>query len=436
MADDSSGAPAASQGCGAECEPREATYTYAESGALFRRAAQVIPCGIYGHLSPAPCTPVSAYPFFAERGRGARFWDVDGNEFIDYMCAYGPMILGYNHPVVDEAYQAQMRDGNALTCASRKMVELAEYLVDLVPMAGWAYFAKNGGDVTQYATMVARAATGRDKIIAIRGGYHGVEPWMQSPGHDGTIAEDHGNVIRIAWNDVAALEGAIAENPGRIAGFIATPYHHPSFADSEWPGDGYWARVETLLRKEGIVFIIDDVRCGFRLGLRGSNEYFGFTPDLICFCKALANGYPISALVGTDALKRDASKVFYTGSYWFSAAPMAAALACLEELKRIDGPKRMIETGTRLIEGLVAVARSHGFDLRATGAPSLPYLRLTDDESLMLHQDWCGECTRRGAYFTSHHNWFLSTAHTDEDLQRTWDIADDAFKAIRKNRAG
>jgi glutamate-1-semialdehyde 2,1-aminomutase len=175
--------------------------------------------------------------------------------------------------------------------------------------------------------------------------------------------------------------------------------------------------------------------------LGGSHEYFGFKPDLVCFCKAIANGYAISALVGTEALKNATAKVFYTGSYWFSSGPMAAALACLEEMKRIDAPRLIMEKGRKLCDGMVDIAKSHGYTLKVTGAPSMPYLRLTDDDSLvmqsmtlMLHQDLCAECTRRGAFFTSHHNWFLSTAHTDEDIQQTWDIMDDAFKALKDAR--
>ena len=210
------------------------------------------------------------------------------------------------------------------------MVELAEYLSDLVTGMDWAFFAKNGGDVTNYALMMARSATGRKKVVMISGGYHGVAPWMQAPGHHGVMEEDYANVIRIHWNRFDEFERAVAENPGQIAAFIATPYHHPAFSDNELPADGYWNKVEALCRKEGIVLIVDDVRCGFRLDLRGSHDYFGFTPDLVCFCKAIANGYPISALMGRDALKAEAAKVFYTGSYWFQAAPMAASLATSE----------------------------------------------------------------------------------------------------------
>lgn len=398
---------------------------------MFKRAAKVIPCGIYGHFSPAPCVPVDAYPFFASRAQGSRFWDVDGNEFIDYMCAYGPMILGYGNPVVDEAYQAQMRQADSCSVASPKMVELAEYLVNLIPIANWAFFAKNGADVTNYAVMIARAATGRKKIIAIRGGYHGTSPWMQAPGHHGVVAADQENIVRVPWNDIAALEAVFDRYPGDVAGFISSPYHHPVFADNEMPAEGYWQKVQALLRKHGAVFIIDDVRCGFRLHMGGSCEYFGFKPDLICFCKAIANGYPISALVGVESLKNIAAKVFHTGSYWFSAGPMAAALACLKELKRINGPDVLRSIGRKLNEGMIAIAKNHGYDLKVTGDPGMAYYRITNDPTLMLHQRWCAECTRRGAFFTSHHNWFVSTAHSDEDIQRTWDICEDAFKAIK-----
>jgi glutamate-1-semialdehyde 2,1-aminomutase len=412
------------------------TYSYDRSQALFERATKVIPCGIYGHFSPAPLASPMSYPFYARSAQDAHFTDVDGHDFIDYMCAYGPMVLGYRNKVVDAAVRKQIqKSGDLLGAPTPLMVELAEYLVEMIPVAEWALFAKNGGDVTNYATMVARSATGRPKIVAIQGGYHGVAPWMQGGGHHGVTEADIADVVRIPWNDVAAFERALAENPGQIAGFISTPYHHPTFEDNVLPADHYWQRIESLCRRHGVVLIIDDVRCGFRHDMGGTNEYFGFKPDLICFCKAIGNGYPISALVGTEALKSEAAKVFFTGSYWYQAAPMAAALACLAELKRLDAPRLMHEYGTKLTDGMVDIAKSYGYHLKVSGLPSMPYLRLTDDPSMMLHQRFCAACTERGAYFTSHHNWFMSVAHTEEDLRRTLEIVDDAFTVLKKDAA-
>ncbi len=412
------------------------TYSFAKSQELFERAAKVIPCGIYGHFSPATMIPPTSYPFYAESGSGAHFTDVDGNDFIDYMCAYGPMVLGYNNEVVNEAAARQREKGDTMGAPGPAMVELAEKMVELLPFADWALFAKNGGDITDYSTMVARAATGRPLIVAIEGGYHGVSPWMQGRGHHGVVAGDVADYLRIPWNDAEAFARVLDEHPGQVAGFISTPYHHPTFEDSVLPAEGYWQRIRELCDKHGVVLIIDDVRCGFRLSLKGSAEFFGFTPDLACYCKAIANGYPISALVGTAALKSEAAKVFYTGSYWYQAVPMAAGVACLDELVRQDAAQKMQDYGRRLTEGMQRLADKHGYELKVTGVPSMPYLRLTDDPSLMLHQRFCSEAARRGAYMTSHHNWFMSCAHTQEDLDRSLEIVDDAFAALEKSPEG
>lgn len=416
------------------------TYTYDQTNRLLQRARRVIPGGIYGHMSPKYYVPDSGYPLYAVRAEGARFWDPDGNEFIDYMCAYGPMALGYNHPKVDEAALQALQSANTVTTPSPVMIELAEFIVELVPSADWAVFAKNGNDVTSLSLMVARAATGRAKTVLIEGSYHGAAPWAQPPGRPGTVDGDHGNILYVKWNDYQGLKKLVAEHRHEIAAFLSTPYFHPAFADSELPEEDYWPKVEGLCRREGIVLIVDDVRCGFRLDMRGSHEYFGFKPDLVCFSKAIANGYPLSALVGADTLKGECEKVFATGSFWFSSVPMAAALATLGELRRVDGPVVMQQTGKRLREGMVRIAEGHGFDLRVTGVPSMPFVRVAGYKGSVaepvLHQRWCGECTKRGAFFTSHHNWFLSTAHTDRELGRTLDIVDDAFRSLSAEMDG
>ncbi len=161
---------------------------YTKSNELFARAAKVIPGGIYGHASPAISLP-GASPYYAARAEGCRYWDVDGNEFIDFMCGYGPIILGYNHPEVEEAAARQARDGNCFNHPTPLMVELAERLVSLVDFASWSVFGKNGADMTTWCTQVAREHTGAKKILKVAGAYHGSHPWC-SPGHGGWIEED------------------------------------------------------------------------------------------------------------------------------------------------------------------------------------------------------------------------------------------------------
>jgi glutamate-1-semialdehyde 2,1-aminomutase len=408
------------------------TYSYKKSRELFERAVEVIPNGIYGHYSPAPLIPISDYPFYVESAKGSRFTDVDGNEFIDYMCGYGPMVAGYGNENIDKAAIEQLKKVDTATGAPAVMVELAEELVNTITIADWAFFAKNGNDATTYSLMVAREHTQRKKIIRLKGGYHGVHPWTQSPDHPGVLFDDAENIIIGKFNDIDDLRKIVKEHKGEIAGLISTPYHHPVFFDNEMPLPGYWQEVEKICREEGIVLIIDEVRTGFRININGANETFGFKPDLICYSKAMANGYPISALVGTNEMKSSASKVFYTGSFWFSAMPMAASLATIRELKATNGVKKMKEFGEKMAKELSELAAKHGYELVVTGHPAMPYYRLADDPTLKLHQQWCGECTKRGAYFTSHHNWFISTAHNEKDLEQTLEIADDAFHALKK----
>ena len=409
------------------------TYTYDKSREAFARAMKVIPSGIYGHLGPAEgCyTPVEAFPFYSSKAEGPYVWDLDGNRFIDYMCAYGPNVLGYNDPDVDAAAAEQRAIGDCTTLPSTKMIDFAELLVDTVASADWAFFAKNGNDVTTLAVMTARAYTHRKKIVFFKGYYHGVAPWTQKIDYPGVIEEDVMHNIYVKWNDIEELKRVFDENRGQIAAVIGQPYMHGNFMDNELPAEGFWQEVRKLCTDNGTVLVVDDVRAGFRLDLAGSDHYFGFEADLICFCKALANGYNVSALCGKEFLKNTVSGMSYTGSYWLSAVPLAAGIACIEKMKRLDLPTLLIDKGTKLKNGLISAAEKYGFNLHVTGVPSLFYLRIADDPTLMLHQEWIAECVKRGVFFTNHHNHFINAALSDEDIKETVEIADEAFAVVR-----
>lgn len=409
-------------------------YTFDKSLAAFRRAQRVIPGGIPGHLGPTEGLhlPNDGFPKFAARAEGTRFWDLDGNEFIDWMCAYGPNVLGYGDPDVTAAAREQAKKEDVTSLPSTVMIDFAELLIDQVASADWAMFAKNGGDTTTLAIMTARAATLRKKVIFVKGFYHGVAPWTQKLDYPGVLEEDVANNLYVPWNDLEALRTLLSENRGQVAALISTPYMHGNFVDNELPAEGYWPAVRKLCDEHGVVLIIDDVRAGFRLDLAGSDHHFGFEADLICFCKALANGYNVSALLGKDSLKEAVSSITYTGSYWMSAVPFAAGIATQQKLRQLDAPALFERLGRRLTDGLSEVASDAGYTLVASGAPALFYLRVADPaDSLMLHQDWIAECVRRGAYLTSHHNHFLNAAVTEADVDRTIEIAADAFAALR-----
>jgi glutamate-1-semialdehyde 2,1-aminomutase len=403
---------------------------FSQSHDLFQRAARVIPGGIYGHTSPALGLP-GAFPYYAVRAEGCRYWDADGHEYIDYMCAYGPIVLGYNHPEVEEAAEKQRRDGNCFNHPTPLMVGLAEHLVNLVDFAGWAVFGKNGSDLTTWCVQVAREHTRRKKVLSISGAYHGAHAWC-TPGHGGLIEEDRAHVHAFAWNDLNQFHDLIEKYRGQIAAFIAGPFHYPSFGDSILPEVGFFQEIQRVCHQEGILFILDDVRAGFRLHLGGSHRHFGFEPDLIVFCKALGNGHPISAALGRAELKRAASNVFLTGSYWNSAVPMAAAKKTLEILERDSLIPRINMLGERLMNGLREKAQRHGLEIRCTGPGAVPMMTFANETNLRRQQKFCTEAVRRGVFFHPHHNWFLCAAHREEDVDKSLAVADEAFAAVKE----
>lgn len=409
-------------------------YNHEKSRAWFDRALNVIPSGVYGHLGPSEglFLPLEKWPLISSRAKGTYFWDMDGNRYIDLMCAYGPNVLGYGDADVDRAAMEQLMVGNCTTAPSYKMVECAELLVDTVATADWAFFMKNGTDATTFANLTARAATGRKKTIFLRGYYHGNQPWAMKADYPGILPEEVANNIIVPWFDLQALENAWELAKGDVAALIAQPYDHGNFFDNRVASREYWAAVRSFCTKHGIVLIIDDVRAGFRLDLAGSDHYYGFEADIICFCKALANGYNMSAACGKEFLRAAASSLSYTGSYWMSAEPFAACIATIGKLKTMNAPELFRSIGTRLTEGFRAAGAAHGFDLKVSGEPALFYLRIANDDSLMLHQEWVAECVSRGLFITSHHNHFVNAAITDEDIALAIDIAEDAFSVVEK----
>jgi len=394
---------------------------------LRARARRVIPGGMFGHMR-AEGLP-AGYPQFFERGEGCHIWDVDGHRYVDFMCSWGPNILGHCHPLVTEAAQRQMAKGNLLNGPTERMVELAERLVGLVTHADWALFSKNGTDATTTCVTLARAATGRRKILAARGAYHGAVPWC-TPHPLGVTAEDRAHLIEYVYNDIAILEAAVEQAGDDLAGVIASAYRHDYGFDQELPDAAFARRARQLCDDKQAVLILDDVRAGFRLTLHGSWDLLGVRPDLSAWSKAIANGYPLSAVTGADHLRDTASRMFVTGSFWCGAVPMAAAIATLDELERIDGPRIMRERGQRLRDGIAAQAAAAGVGVRQSGPPQMPTILFDDDANFAKGERFCEETLKRGVYMHPRHNMFLSTAHTNADIDFALEATQAAFAAL------
>jgi len=396
-----------------------------QSEEWFDRACSVIPGGIYGHVSPGSSLPTN-FPFYCKSARGARFVDVDGNEWMDFMCGFGAVLHGYLNPRIEEAVTQQKTKGAIFNQPSTQMVELAELLVERVDFADWAVFAKNGSDLTSWALRVAREKTGREYVIKARGSYHGVDSWCD-PGLGGRISSDRSHILEFSWNNLDQLNSLISDKLDQVAAIILTPYHHASFAQSELPDPDFWNQVRKLAHRHGIALILDDVRCGGRLHLGGSHRYFGFSPDLAIYSKALGNGYAISACVGSNEYRLPAADVFLTGSCWNDAVAMSAAIESLKISADDHVAESVLKKGKQFCSQIEALARSRQIPLQMTGIPSMPYPWIEGDENLYQIQALCKCCASQGLYFHPHHNWFISNAISEEDIATSLKRAGVAF---------
>ena len=395
---------------------------------LRERAEAVIPGGMFGHQSVGLLP--DDYPQFFARGDGAHITDVDGNRYLDFMCAYGPNLFGYGHPDIDAAFVRQLGQGDTLTGPTALMVELAEALTAMVTHADWAIFCKNGTDATTMALSAARAHTRRKKVIRAKGAYHGAAPWCV-PRPAGTIDTDRANQIFCDYNDVASLEAAVAEAGDDLAAIFAAPFKHDAFIDQADPDPAYAKRARELCDQTGALLVVDDVRAGFRLVRDCSWSRMGVQPDLSSWGKCVANGHPISVLLGSNKARKAAAAIYVTGSFWYQAAPMAAGLETLRLIRETDYLERITGLGERLRAGLTERAGAAGFGFRQTGPGTMPLFLFDDDPDLRKGFCFASEMLERGVYVHPWHNMFLCAAMTEADIDGALDAAEASFGALK-----
>jgi glutamate-1-semialdehyde 2,1-aminomutase len=384
---------------------------------LDERAVKALPRGVAGHFSPQVNWPGS--PHFIARAEGSRFWDVDGNEYIDMMCSWGPQVVGYLRPEIEEAVARQHAQVDCGPGAAPVMVDLAEKIVSLVDEGAWALFAKNGADVTTLAVTLARAHTGRGTVLVANGAYHGSLPWC-NPDAQGTVPGDRANLDYFDFNDLDSIRAAIERHPDDLAGLIVSPYRQPAGGmDQEAPTREFATGVRQLVDEHGGLLIHDEVRTGMRLELGTAWRQFGVAPDMSAWGKAIANGFALSALVGKEAVREAAAKVFATGSFWWTGDAMAAGLATLELMEREDSLGKMRDWGTKFQEGLAAAAAEQDLAISVTGPPTMPFARFAaDDENRTWNDIFAAECGKHGLYLHPRHNWFVSAAMDERDLDQ------------------
>jgi glutamate-1-semialdehyde aminotransferase len=395
---------------------------FPNSEALWRRALDVIPLGTQT-FSKTPSQFVRGVtPVYLQRGRGAHVWDVDGNEYLDYPMALGPVILGYAEPSVDEAIRRQLDDGITFSLPHPLEVEVAERIVALCPGVEKVRFGKSGSDAVSAAVRAARAQTGRERVLVT--GYHGWHDWFigtttRAAGVPSAVQE---LTAAVPFNDIEALCRELVSDD------VAAVVLEPSGADV--PRPGYLDSVIDLAHRYGTLVIFDEVITGFRLAPGGARARYGVRPDLSCYGKALGNGMPISAVAGDSSVMKVFEEIFFSGTHGGETLSLAAARAVLDALADGHLLAEVHERGRRLQQGLVGLVERHGLQniVRVTGEPERTIVSFPGADEL-LHKSVVQQfLIERGILFNG--SMFISARHCDADIDHTLRSFDDAFTAL------
>lgn len=433
-----------------------------KSETLYERARQVTPGGIHSNVR-LQSVPV---PLFYERGEGAHIYDVDGNEYIDYVLGQGPMLLGYTPKPVLDAVRERLDKGLVYAGQTGLEVRAAELICQMVPCAEMVRFNCTGSEAVHAALRAARAFTGRDKVLRFEGHYHGwfdliawnycvMDPEKQGPRENPSLQPSSlgqpmasaADVIVRPWNDLNLVEDLFKEQGDDIAAVITEPMM------CNWGGvlpvDGFLEGLRDLCTRYGAVLIFDEVITGFRLAVGGAQEYFGVTPDLATFAKAMGGGMVVSAVAGrADILKLfGEGDTVHAGTYNSNPLSMAGTVAALEMLVKDDGAelKKAHASGTRLMQGLRDLAKTTGSALTVRGLPPVFQVSFMPDGAapvvdfrsslqadVQKGQAFWAALHERGIRTTARNFWFLSTAHSEADVETTLDVAAEALAAVDK----
>ncbi len=409
--------------------PYPANNKWSRSQQLLERALRTIPIGSQTFSKSHLQMPKDNAPLFMERGKGARVWDVDGNEYVDCMMALAPIILGYCDPDVDEAIRAQLDRGICLSMPTTLEMECAERMVDLIPCADMVRFGKNGSDATSACVRLARAYTKRDKVIVC--GYHGWHDW-----YIGSTTRKLGVpkavcdlTFSVPYNDIEALKKAFELFGADIAAVTMEPMNAVK------PNPGYLEEVREITKKYGALLVFDEVVTGFRYDLGGAQTRFGVTPDLAAFGKAMGNGMPLSAVTGRGDIMKMMEDIFFSGTFGGEALSLAACIAVIDKMKREPVIEHLKTMGQSVQDGLAVLIKKHNLDevFSIIGQDCLGYLAAKDYNGTrglairtMLLQKMIDQGVLTIGAMT------MSYAFRDAEKQKVLDAADKTFAYIRE----
>ncbi|MBA62820.1 MAG: aminotransferase class III [Planctomycetaceae bacterium] len=405
---------------------------------LYNQASKLIP-GATQLISRRPTRyAYGITPAYASSARGARFTDVDGNRFIDWVSGIGAVILGYCDSVVDESVKRQIDLGTMYSVSHPIEIELAELLIKRIPCAEMVRFAKGGGDACAVAIRIARGTTGRNKILF--SGYHGWHDWYLAANHKSGELDSHlfpgidpigvpvelsGTVLPFPYDDLDFLETLLEDNREDTAAIIMEPLR------SEFPSEGYLSGVRQLADKFDVLLIFDEVSTGFRPTDSGVQPLVGVTPDMAVFAKSLSNGYPMGAVVGTRKAMQPAAQMFISSTYWSDTIGIRAAITTLEELSIRNSVSTIHNTGQILKTEISQLLQKYSLPAVCDGVDWHPYLRFhTEDNIQLINTLYIQEMAKRSVHTGM--SFYINESHGESELSETLGAVEAVFTILRK----
>lgn len=401
---------------------------------LFERAKKVIPGGVVGARHPRNFVE-GEYPIFLESGKGGRVTDVDGNEYIDLMCGYGPISLGYREREVDEAVMQMMREkGFCFSITPPYQPQLAEKLRELIPCSEMSIFTKTGSGAMTAAVRIARAYTNRIKVM--RCGFHGWHDWCVEV-KGGIPKKLYEDVYEFRYNDLDQLEDLMAKHGDETAAITLTPFGHPLHEKMQEPKPGFLEGVRELADKYGAVLIFDEIRTAFRLRMGGAQELYGVTPDLAVVGKGMANGYAIGALTGKAEIMKVIAegKAFVSSTFFGNSDGYVAALKTIEIMERENVIEKIWEKGGRFLEKLREIINKYRVGAELSGVAPMYFITFKRDRAGVFKSrrtDFYAQLIRRGVFLAPYHHGYICYRHTDEDLDLAAKAIDESLAYINE----
>lgn len=401
---------------------------YKESGRLLKRALKTIPLGSQTFSKSITQFPQGVSPLFISHGQGSRVWDVDGNEYIDFMNALLSVSLGYNDTDVTNAVKKQLDNGVSFSLSHPLEMEVAEMLVEMIPCAEMVRFGKNGTDATSAAIRLARAFTGKEHVAVC--GYHGWQDWYigSTSRHLGVPKAVRELTHSFIYNDLASLQRLFDEFPTKIAAVIMEPMN------IAWPEEDFLQKVKKICRENDALLVFDETITGCRFDKGGAQKLFDVVPDLAAFGKGLANGFPLSAIVGRKEILRLMEDIFISGTFAGETASLAAAKVVLNKVRDTDLVERLYLQGKKVLDGVSNCIKHHGVEdfLEIGGHPSWTILTIKDTAAYKgweLKTLYLQEMFKRGVITIGSHN--ISYAHTDGDIKLLLDAYNEVLPLLK-----